>query len=134
MGYRSDVAIVVAFKTKEEMEEVVAVYRMDPRVQKHKIMEQWKLCPDFDPPYMVYAETNVKWYDGSEDVQAIEHIASICDEFANARGFEYAYRLVRLGEADDDTEVDDWEDNPGFDLSGFVQNSLYPVRSIHNTL
>lgn len=134
MGYRSDVAIVVAFKTKEEMEEVLAVYRMDPRVQKHKIMEQWKLRPDFQPPYMTHAESSVKWYESSEDVEAVEHIASICADFAEARGFEYAYRLVRLGEADDDTEVDDREDNPGFDLSGFVQDSLYPVRSIHNPL
>ena len=34
MGYRSDGTIVVAFESLQDMNEVLAVYRLDPRVQK----------------------------------------------------------------------------------------------------
>ena len=34
MGYRSDGTIVVAFESLEDMYEVLAVYRLDPRVQE----------------------------------------------------------------------------------------------------
>ena len=34
MGYRSDVGIVVAFKTRLDMEKVIAIYKMDVDVQR----------------------------------------------------------------------------------------------------
>jgi len=130
MGYSSDVVIGVAFKTRKQMEEVLAVYRMDPKVQKHNVMEKWKLCPDHEPPYMVFTGNDVKWYDSYEDVQAFEHIASVCEDFADERGFEYAYRIVRIGEEDTDVDVDDSYDNDDYDLMDFLQDNLYPIRRI----
>jgi hypothetical protein len=35
MGYRSEGIMVVAFESLEDMKEVLAVYRLDPRVQEH---------------------------------------------------------------------------------------------------
>ena len=46
-----------------------------------------------------------KYYREYEDIQAYEHLVTVCKQFANEReGFSYAYRFVRGGEEDDDTE------------------------------
>lgn len=134
MGYRSDVAIAVAFNTREQMEEVLAVYRIDPRVQKHNVMKEWKLCPDHEPPYMVYAQNAVKWYDSYEDVKAFEHIINVCESFAAVRGFEYLYRLVRIGEEQSDIDVAEGGNDPGYYMSDFLNDRLHPVRHIECTL
>ena len=129
MGYRLNVAIAVAFKTREQMEEVLAVYRMHPKVQEHNVMDEWKINTDMidgDPPYMLFQGEDVKWYPNYGDVQAFEHIASVCDDFAEQRGFEYAYRLVRIGEEDSDIVVyDTYSDS--YKLMDFLHDTLYPV-------
>ncbi len=135
MGYRSDVAIAVAFRTREQMEEVLAVYRMHPKVQEHNVMDQWKINTDMiygGPPYMLFEDEDVKWYPHYEDVQAFEHIASVCDDFADERGFGFAFRLVRIGEEDSDIVVDDkYARSDDHDLLDFIAENLSPVRSIN---
>lgn len=134
MGYRSDVTIVVAFRTKEQMAEVLSIYMMNPNVQKHNVFAQWKLRTDHDPPYMLYQDNDVKWYPNYEDVMASEHIASVCANFEQDRGFEYAYRLVRIGEEDSDVVVDDFYSDDSYDLIEFVQDGVFPVRRIECSL
>ncbi len=136
MGYRSDVAIAVAFRTREQMEEVLAVYRMHPKVQEHNVMDQWKINTDMidgDPPYMLFQGEHVKWYsDSYEDVQAFEHINVVCNEFADARGFGFAFRLVRIGEDDSDIVVDDdYSRSDDHDLLDFIAENLSFVRRIN---
>ena len=131
MGYRSNVAIAVAFRTREQMEEVLAVYRMHPKVQEHNVMDQWKINTDMidgDPPYMLFQGNDVKWY--YEDMRAFEHILVVCNNFADERGFDYAYRLVRIGETEDDIFVDD-SYGDSYELMDFLQDNLYPVRRIN---
>jgi hypothetical protein len=135
MGYRSHVAIAVAFRTREQMEEVLAVYRMHPKVQEHNVMDQWKINTDMidgDPPYMLFQGEDVKWYPNYEDVQAFEYIGVVCNEFADERGFGFAFRLVRIGEEDSDIVVDDDYARSGdHDLSYFIVENLGPVRRIN---
>ena len=130
MGYRSDVVIAVAFKNREQMEEILAVYQMDEKVRKHRVMEQWKLCPEHKPPYMVFERGDVKWYPSYDDVQAFGHIVSVCAEFEEHRGFEFASRFVRIGEDDNDTEVDDNLSDSSYDLMEFLDDCVRPVRYI----
>ena len=119
MGYRSDGIIVVAFETLQDMKEVLAVYRLDPRVQKHNPFQK-DIDDDGDEywtfhTYALDSDTTCfimrldyfawKWYESYEDVQAYLHIATVCKQFANERkNFSYAYRFVRGGEEHDDTE------------------------------
>ena len=119
MGYRSDGIIVVAFETLEDMKEVLAVYRLDPRVQKHNPFMQniddesdynwtfhdWALDSDTTCFIMRLDYFGWKFYNEYEDIQAYLHIATVCKQFANEReNFSYAYRFVRGGEEHDDTE------------------------------
>lgn len=130
MGYRSDVVIAVAFKNREQMEEILAVYQMDEKVRTSRVMGQWKLCPEHKPPYMLFKGDNVKWYPSYDDVQAFEHIVSVCAEFEEHRGFEFAYRFVRIGEEDSDTEVEDHLSDNSYDLMEFLDDCVRPVRYI----
>jgi galactose mutarotase-like enzyme len=43
MGYRSDIVIAFAFKTKEQIDEVMAVYRINYFVQRHGLAEHWDI-------------------------------------------------------------------------------------------
>ena len=129
MGYRSDGIIVVAFETLQDMKEVLAVYRLDPRVQKLNPFQtnldedlvdndgNWTFH-DWNIPTEEHDLTIVetcfimrldyfawKFYTEYEDVQAYLHIATVCKQFASEReDFSYAYRFVRGGEEHDDTE------------------------------
>ena len=122
MGYRSDGIIVVAFESLEEMREVLAVYRLDPRVQKHnpfqKDIDDDLVDNDGNWTFHTYAldsDTTCylmrldfygwKWYADYEDVQSYQHIFTVCKQFAREReNFTYAYRFVRGGEEHDDYE------------------------------
>lgn len=119
MGYRSDGIIVVAFESLEEMREVLAVYRLDPRVQKHNPFQKdidgdsdyyWTFHTyDLDSDTTCYLMRldfyGWKWYADYEDVQSYQHIFTVCKQFALEReNFTYAYRFVRGGEEHDDYE------------------------------
>ena len=119
MGYRSDGIIVVAFESLEDMKEVLAVYRLDPRVQElnpfpndidddsddNWTFHDWALDSDTTCFIMRLDYFGWKFYNEYEDIQAYLHIATVCKQFANEReNFSYAYRFVRGGEEHDDTE------------------------------
>ena len=101
MGYRSDVYIAVAFASEEDMKEVVAVYTIDPHVQKHNLLERWEVKED---NILYFEEASTKWYDSYEEVQGIEHILHLADKFHEERDMAVAYRFIRLGEEINDTE------------------------------
>ena len=102
MGYRSDVYIAVAFAREEELKEVLAVYAIDPLVQKHDLLKAWEQRED---NILYFHEDSIKWYDSSEDVQGILHMLSLMEHFYENRDeMQMAYRFVRIGEEMDDIE------------------------------
>lgn len=106
MGYRSDILIAVAFKTKTQRDEVWAVYCADPDVQKHNLAGKWKHTDDGEfTPIVYHYDESVKWYDGYEDVQGFERLLSLVEEFEDNRGFDFAYIKYRTGEELNDVEA-----------------------------
>jgi hypothetical protein len=102
MGYRSDVYIAVAFTCEEDLKEVLAVYAIDPLVQKHDLLKAWEQRED---NILYFHEDSVKWYDSSEDVQGIMHMLSLVDTFYEERDeMQVAHRFVRIGEEQEDIE------------------------------
>jgi hypothetical protein len=104
MGYMSKVAFMAVFANAEQHDEVMAVYRMKPEVQEHKIEATWRRVDRSDGVVVrVYEASNVKWYDSYSDVQAVEYLGELLEMFFEERGFEYAWGNVRIGENTDDT-------------------------------
>lgn len=102
MGYRSDVYIGVAFENEADLKEVLAVYAIDPRVQKLNLLKEWDVMED---NILLCVIEGTKWYAGYEDVQGIEHMLNLADKFDAERDMPIAYRFVRLGEDEDDIET-----------------------------
>ena len=108
MGYRSEVAILVSFKDTDHRDEVLAAYAMDPRVQAHDVLNQWKkIDPEDDYPLLKFYETHTKWYESYDDVQAVHHLEHILQLFAEERGLPYGWLFIRVGEEDNDVERDE---------------------------
>ena len=102
MGYRSDVYIGVAFENEADLKELLAVYAIDPRVQKLNLLKEWDVMED---NILLCVIEGTKWYAGYEDVQGIEHMLNLADKFDAERDMPIAYRFVRLGEDEDDIET-----------------------------
>ena len=101
MGYRSDVYIGVAFASEEDMKEVLAVYALDPRVQKYNLLKQWEIKDD---NILYFEEESTKWYGSYEAVQGVEHILDLAESFHSERDMPMAFRMMRIGEDIGDIE------------------------------
>ena len=108
MGYYSDVGLVVVLKDRNDLQEVLSVYKMHPNVQREGVLDHWKIYErEFDPNdseyprycMMEYQTTYVKWYDEFDDVQAFRQLFTIVEQFGKEReGFKYAYKELTVGE------------------------------------
>ena len=123
MGYRSDVYIGVAFASEDDLTEVLAVYTIDPRVQKHNLLEQWDIKDD---NILYFEETSTKWYDSYDEVEGIEHMLHLADKFHEERDMPIAHRFVRLGE--EETDMEDRYEHGGDD--GALIDKLFEGMSI----
>ena len=101
MGYRSDVYIGVAFQSEADLKEVLAVYALDQRVQKLNLLKEWGVMED---NILSCAIEGTKWYAGL-DVQGIEHMLTLAEQFHAERDMPVAYRFVRIGEDECDLEI-----------------------------
>jgi hypothetical protein len=117
MGYRSDVVLVYVFKHKEQIDEVLAIYRMHPLVQAHDLAKDWEVH-DWNGMWgLTYQVEGTKWYDSYEDVQGFEHMFDVVQKFVEERDvFLYAYRGIRIGEEDTDIEHGSDSNDPDGEL------------------
>jgi hypothetical protein len=132
MGYNSDVAIAFAFKEKEQIDEVLAIYQMRPFVSEHSLVEQWTVRYWNGVWGLTFSSLGSKWYDSYEDVQGLEDMIDVVKTFADERGdaFPYAHCKLRVGEDDDDTERVYEHNDAGLDLI----DNLYDRMDIRREL
>jgi hypothetical protein len=131
MGYRSDVYIAVAFANADDLKEVVAVYTIDPRVQKHNLLQEWDVRED---NILYYHGDDVKWYDDYEDVQGVEHMLHLADKFHEERDMPVAYRFIRIGEDENDTKTRAEHGGDGGELMEMLWSRMQLGRTVEVTL
>jgi hypothetical protein len=133
MGYMSDVVIAFAFNSKEQIDEVMAIYRMHKLVQEHDLAKEWQINQWGGEVWgLTYSADNVKWYESYEDVQGFEHMVNVVVDFAeNRNGFEYAYRKIRLGEDETDIEENHHDNDAGAFLTDALWDRMRLVREIN---
>ena len=98
MGYYSEVGIVVAFKTREDMEKVIATYKMDPDVQRLDLFAEWSIYEGRGVCFLQYKNTYIKWYDDHEDVVGIRHLTKLTESLGEAQDMPYAWKELNVGE------------------------------------
>jgi hypothetical protein len=117
MGYRSTVAFVISFKTKEQLDNYLA-----PRLLEEYIRDERDRFEriSWDDASVLYHVEDVKWYDYLPDVQAFTRLYQ---DAVDAGG---AYRFIRIGEDDKDIEETSGES----DKVEAFQDDFYPVTTI----
>ena len=98
MGYRSDVGIIVAFKTRLDMEKVIAIYKMDVDVQRLDLFAEWSIYEGRGVYFLQYKNEYVKWYDDYEDVVGIRNLPKLAESFGEAQDIPYAWKELNVGE------------------------------------
>lgn len=123
MGYRSEVCLVVALRSKAQADELMSVYAMHPHVQKNDLVGEWDRHVRDDVVFLVYHNSYAKWYDSYEDVQGLEYLLELAKTFSEERtdvgwieggsdkpevtmSFPYAAYKMRIGEDLTDIEED----------------------------
>lgn len=89
MGYRSEVAFVISFETKEELDNYLAPRLLDENIREDRdsfFRVAW------DDASVLFHNEDVKWYDDYKDVQALTRLYK---DAVDAGG---AYQFIRIGE------------------------------------
>ena len=118
MGYRSDVAYVIKFKSFDDREAFIALMLAkndgDIRQAVNETKHDYK-----KEPLITFEENDVKWYEDYADVQAHERLYKDAHEL-----FEADYRFLAIGE--DGAETFDEVDN-----NGGMYDYIYAVHRVN---
>jgi len=104
MGYRSDVGIALAFKTKGECDKFIMAYKLKaPEFWNEMVVGAWDRVDD---RVLVGHYDWIKWHPIYDDVKGVLDMIDLAVESCNA-----TYRFVRVGEECDDIETIEEDDN-----------------------
>lgn len=130
MGYLSDVAFAFAVETKEIRDEIMAVYAMDPDVQKYGSVKHFKLFSGDGYAGAYFHFSSVKWYDFYEGVKTLNKISEVVEMFNEERGIAFADQFCRIGENNDDFEWCGNEDGGDGSLREVLWDCVQLVRTV----
>ncbi len=121
MGYRSEVILAVG---PEVMPQFMVTMAKSPEARQMCFGDHTEMIKDYQgiKGSFLFRWDHIKWYDGYEEVQAIEDFLNWAEDKLEIDGKEIDgdehFRFVRIGEEYDDIETRGY----GFDI--------HPVRSI----
>ncbi len=130
MGELSDVAFAFVVEKKERRDEIMAIYAMDPDVQRYDSVKHFKLFNGDGYAGAYFHFCNVKWYETYEDVKALNKISEVVEMFNEERGIAFADQFCRIGENDDDFEWCGNEDGGDGSLRRVLWDCMQPVRAV----
>lgn len=119
MGYTSDVAYIIHFDTVEQRDQFVTLMQAKNNEWTTRALEEVEYNYGAHP-IITFEATGQKWYESYPDVKAHHQLMYDAKELYDAE-----YKLVRIGEDDQDVEVE--QDCDKYDLFEYLQ----PVRSIN---
>lgn len=122
MGYRSDVAYIIAAPA-EDMVAFITKCRMSEPETEIALKECTLSRLGNKLLYLAYGVSNVKWYDSYPEVDSHNKLWSLAGEAAEANPFE-GQKCV-IGESDDDADNDDF---------GAGEYGLYTMVSISRSI
>lgn len=113
MGYRSEVAYVIRFDSREKLDTFIGVQLVKKDEHITQALKELKIVEDGDPILYFYAG-DVKWYEGYHDVDAHE---DLIDEAVH--NFEADALFLRCGEDADDVQEENYGEN-GVELYDYI--------------
>jgi len=131
MGYRSDVAGIIKFKSLEDRERFVVLAKAHGGLIAKNFSDEgfaewtWDTdeAPHKEDPIMTFGYNDVKWYESYDDVKCHYDLCKYAEET-----FEAEWAIVALGE---DGQESDWTSgNYSGDLIG---EYIYTVHTLNTT-
>ena len=114
MGYRSQVAYVIAFDEDSNAMGKFINYVMGSG-DEHMI-EALKACEvDFETNRINFYYTDVKWYESYEDVKGHTRLYELCTNEETPFYPQASAKFIRVGEEMGDIEENDYGDDPPYD-------------------
>jgi len=132
MGYRSDVAGIIKFKSLEDRERFVVLAKahggsIADNFNDDKSFAEWTWDTDEAPhkedPIMTFQYSDVKWYETYDDVKCHYELMRYAEET-----FDAEWAVVQIGE--DGEETEQVSDNYEGDLVG---EYIYTVHELKTT-
>jgi hypothetical protein len=102
MGYRSEVAYRIGFRDKTILNEFIAKV-MVLGGHECEALRECSIEEDGDTWFINFYASDVKWYEGYEDVEGHTRMYKLAVEWYPD---DCAYQFLRVGESDDDSQSD----------------------------
>ena len=102
MGYRSEVAYRIGFRDKKILNEFIAKVMVLGGYECDALRE-CSIEEDGDTWFVNFYASDVKWYEGYEDVEGHTRMYKLAVEWYPD---DCAYQFLRVGESDDDSQSD----------------------------
>jgi hypothetical protein len=102
MGYRSEVAYRICFRDKKILNEFIAKVMVLGGYECDALRE-CSIEEDGDTWFVNFYASDVKWYEGYEDVEGHTRMYKLAVEWYPD---DCAYQFLRVGESDDDSQSD----------------------------
>jgi hypothetical protein len=102
MGYRSEVAYRIGFRDKKILNEFIAKV-MVLGGHECEALKECSIEEDGDTWFINFYASDVKWYEGYEDVEGHTRMYKLAVEWYPD---DCAYQFLRVGESDDDSQSD----------------------------
>ena len=119
MGYRSEVAVVIAFKDEAQRDTFLA---LQIAKKDEDINEALKEVKKLESNKLFYYASDVKWYESYDFVKAVTNLYLEAVELYGDDGA--GYRFTRIGEEVEDIEIDE----------GGEYDDLWDYTSISRTI
>jgi hypothetical protein len=100
MGYRSEVAVVIAFKDEEQRNTFLALQVAKKDEDMNEVLKEVK---KLESNKLFYYASDVKWYESYGFVKAMTHLYLEAVELFGDDGA--GYRFTRIGEEVEDIEI-----------------------------
>jgi hypothetical protein len=122
MGYRSDVAYVIKFNDIETRDNFITLMLAKNEPQLTQAIKECEYGYT-DDPIITFKETDLKWYDSFEDVQAHQRLMKDAVEIYQHKGGRF--RFIAVGE--DGAEECNEDDDVG-DLFEYI-STVHEIRA-----
>lgn len=125
MGYRSDVAMLITSDepTDRKIEELMVHLKLAQVSLKSWVAQEWANEPyiGWNHHTLIFRASNVKWYDGYPEVDAIHEVWEIAKKVTGLSGV-----FLRIGEESDDVVDENFGEDPPYQDAFITRQIVLP--------
>lgn len=131
MGYRSEVAYIIAFDAQQQMGQFIQWVMSSG--DEHMINALKECEVDFSTLRINFWQSDVKWYESYADVQGHTRLLELCNLEDTPFHANIGGMLIRVGEDEVDIETTEYGNDPPYDGFYTVTNIEMPFNASYTS-